>query len=123
MVHKEPCTIIKSRYVGIMQHDPFSWQLMGDHFETTDSPSTVSLTAARVAKAWLDTLTPQQRRLFVDTVYDIITAGGDEKLSQFDFNSLRAVIRKTRSLDGETRAAFHQTLMELFATVIKHLWK
>ena len=123
MEHEDSYHLVRSQAQSIMQHDPFSWQLMGDHFETTDSPSTVSLTAARVAKAWLDTLTPQQRRLFVDTVYDIITAGGDEKLSQFDFNSLRAVIRKTRSLDGETRAAFHQTLMELFATVIKHLWK
>ncbi len=29
MVHKEPCTIIKSRYVGIMQHDPYNWEVMG----------------------------------------------------------------------------------------------
>ena len=30
--HKEKVTIVKSKQVGIMQHDVYSWEVLGDKF-------------------------------------------------------------------------------------------
>lgn len=120
--YEETYQLVHSDATGLMQHDPFSWQVMGCAFEIADAPNSVSLGSSQVVKKWLATLTTDERRLFVDTIYDIATAGGDEKLSQFDLGSIRAIIRKTRSLDDEVRSAFHRQLLDLFSTAVKHVF-
>ena len=124
--HEETYRLVQSSATAIMQHDAFSWQVLGPTFRFAQAPSPVSLATNQVIKAWLSTLSPTERKLFTDTVYDIATAGGDENLSQLESNwreSLKAILRKTRSLDPEIRSVFHKQLLALFATAVKSLFR
>ena len=72
MVHKEPCIIIKSRYVGVMQHDPYNWEVMGRSFIVLDELAGDSKFFDNVFDEWLESMTNEERNEFVDTFFDLI---------------------------------------------------
>lgn len=72
MVHKEICTIIKSRHVGIMQHDPYNWEIIGKDFIILDEREGDSLFFDNVFDEWLESMTNEERNEFVDSFFDLI---------------------------------------------------
>jgi len=73
--HEEPYTIIKSKKIGLLQHDPYSWEVIGKDFipmqEITADSHFMNLTI----KKWLADMTIEERNEIVDTVYDLLTIG------------------------------------------------
>ena len=72
MVHKEMCTIIKSRYVGIMQHDPYNWEVIGKDFIILDELAGDAQFFDNVFDEWLESMTNEERNEFVDSFFDLI---------------------------------------------------
>ena len=72
MVHKEPCTIIKSRYVGIMQHDPYNWEVMGKDFIILEELAPGAQFMDKTMDEWLQSMTNEERNEFVDTLFDLV---------------------------------------------------
>lgn len=74
--HEEPYTVIKSSNIGFMQHDPYSWEIIGKDFIHTDEVTAGSKFIDRAVKNWLAGMTMEERSSFVDTLYELLTAGG-----------------------------------------------
>ena len=74
--HAEPHTIIKSKQIGPMQHDPYSWEILRNDFIQMEDLSEGSKFMDQTTKAWLVAMTPEERNDFVDVIYDILTSGG-----------------------------------------------
>ena len=77
--HEEPYTVIQSRQVSLMQHDPYSWELMADRFLEAEDQTPDTKFLDRTIKHWLAGMSQQERNEFVDTVYDLLKQGGAEK--------------------------------------------
>ena len=105
-------TIIKSTEKGIMQHDLYSWQILGDKFiesKLTDSSEFIDKTLTQ----WLQKVTPEQRKNFIDTVFDILEATGAKtffELNQNKFTAAKAMISKYQSLDNESKKYVNRAL-------------
>ena len=76
--HEEPYTIIKSSQIGIMQHDPYSWQVLGANFLPVEELTADSRFLDRTFKNWLSKMSKEERSEFFDTVFELLESTGAE---------------------------------------------
>ena len=70
--HEEPYLIIKSKQIGLMQHDPYSWEVMGGNFIPVEALTADSRFLDRTFKDWLAGMSPQERNQFFDNVFELV---------------------------------------------------
>jgi len=73
--HEEPYTIIKSKTIGLLQHDPYSWEVMGKDFIPMQEITADSHFTNLTIRKWLADMTIEERNEIVDTVYDLLSIG------------------------------------------------
>ena len=74
--HEEPYTVIKSSQVGILQHELYSWDVMGGDFIHVEEVSAANKLADQTVKDWVANLSRQERSRLVDALYEILSSGG-----------------------------------------------
>lgn len=80
--HEEPYTIIKSSQIGIMQHDPYSWQILGPNFCSVEELTADSRFLDRTFKNWLSKMSNEERSAFFDTVFELLESTGAERTGE-----------------------------------------
>ena len=118
MEHEEPYTVIKSRQVSILQHDLYSWEVMGGGFVPVPGVSSDSLLVNRTVKAWLSGRTPEERNAFVDAVFELLGTGEVDSAREImmPWNILNYL--RTLNEDDEMRRTIGRELMELVRLAI-----
>ena len=76
--------MILSSGKGMMQHDANTWQLKRNHFITVDGRSSQSILADKTIRGWLKDLSLEDRKIFVNTVFDVLEASGATCVSEFN---------------------------------------
>ncbi len=76
--HEEPYTVVKSRTVSLLQHDPYSWEIMGRGFLTVEDISQDSRFLDAAIKDWFAGMTNQERGRLVDVMFTLLGTGGVE---------------------------------------------
>lgn len=74
--HEETHTVIRSKQIGLMQHDPYSWEIMGKEFLRVEELTEDSRFLDRTFKTWLSGMDEGERSAFVDTLFDLLSMGG-----------------------------------------------
>ena len=117
--HEEPYTVIKSRQVSLLQHDPYSWEILGGGFDTVEQVDDSSRFLDKTIKTWLAETTPESRNEFVDAVYELLTAGQIADLRQVILP--RNVLRYLRTLgtDEQMRSVIARVFTELLRTALE----
>ena len=117
--HREPYTVVKSKQMGLLQHDFYSWLLEGPEFvpmeEVTDQSKFLDLTI----KEWLNGMTIEERNEIVDTVFDLLSIGNVS--SVFDLihpKNVRTYL-KTLTTNGELRRILSEEFMSLIEAARK----
>lgn len=106
--HGKVDKVVRSSGEGIWQHDPCTWEVVGDRFVTVDKVSEESLRIEKTLKAWVAELTIEQRRDLVEAVYKAFTANHAETLTdiaadKFDF------VRSLGKMDDKARDIIFST--------------
>ena len=68
--------VVQSSAGGIMQHDGFSWQVLGNHFVTKAQRTANSLRMEAAILQWLKVQSVENRRLLVQIVFGLLEATG-----------------------------------------------
>ena len=77
--HTEDYTIIDSTTVSLLQHEPLSWNVLGNRFIYLGQRSEAAKLGDDVIREWLAELSLQERQEFVETVHQLLSAGGKIK--------------------------------------------
>ena len=77
--HGEDYTIIDSTTVSLLQHEPLSWNVLGNRFIYLGARSSAAKLSDNVIREWLADLSKEERQEFVETVHQILSAGGKIK--------------------------------------------
>lgn len=118
--HKEKATILKSTQTGIMQHDLYTWQLIGTHFikdELTNSSEFIDHTITN----WLREVEPEQREKFIDIFFEILNTTQVETLAEFSnnkFTNAITMLKTYKNIDDESKEIMIKTL-SAFLTIAK----
>ena len=100
-------TIVASNAVSIMQHDMGSWQVEGPRFLRVPETTFQSQLLDRTLHDWLSSCTPEQRRVFVDTVFDLLESTNAKTTAEMKkdaWRSAAAIAAGTLRLDPDTRS-------------------
>ena len=101
--HEEPYTVIRSKSVGLLQHDPYTWDVLGKSFLTVEEITEGSQFVDATIKTWFSEMTSQERGQLVDVMYALLGSGGAENVYELLHpKNIRTYI-KTLSSDDNLR--------------------
>ena len=84
--HKEKTTIVLSTEKGLYQHDIFSWQVLKD---TPVKAKGITKNSEKINKTitkWLENTEPEQRKIFIDTIFNLLYSTGSKTIGDFANN-------------------------------------
>jgi len=111
--HEEEYTVVRSTQVGLLQHDPYSWQVLGRDFIRLDAVTSSSRFLDQTLKSWIAAMDVDQRELFVDTLFEVLGATNAGTLAELGadwFKNAGVLLQKLRDVDDDTRKAIAQVL-------------
>lgn len=77
--------VVRTKKVSFFfQHDPFNWLVMGRHFLEEESVTDVSRIVDRTTHEWFRKCTPEQREVFVTTLFSRLDKKAGEKEEDAD---------------------------------------
>lgn len=115
--HKEKYTIIASDQKGIMQHDLFTWQLLGNEFVHLKEVTSGSEFIDKTFKQWLKKTEPKQREQLVDIVFEIINNTQAETFIEIKnqwLSNAKIILKSYKNIDPESKEMLLKTISELF---------
>ncbi len=119
--------IIKSEGSGILQHDPFMWQVENDDFVNGEKLYMRSKFFDSTFNDWVYSSEPEQREKFVEALFEMINAANAENVTSFidwadNLKSNSALIYENlKDLDPETRNLVLKGFGNLFSTINKNV--
>ena len=109
--HEESYTVVKSRHIGIFQHDPYTWEVLGGDFIRVEEVTEGSRIFDQTVKTWVAQLSPADRSAFVDAVFDLIAAGDIDYTDELRRpGNLLAALKALKDTDDKTRRLLADTL-------------
>lgn len=113
----------KTEYVlsaerGLMQHKPLSWYAVGDRLSRADGRSEFGKRMDDSIRNGIDTVPKEDRREFVELLFQLLGATKAETLGQLTgtgLGSLLALRNSYRNFDRETRQRFRQLFLRITA--------
>ena len=117
--HEETYTVIRSKTVSLLQHDPYSWEVLGREFLTMEEITEESRFVDAALKRWLVDMTNQERSQLVDVMFSLLGTGGVENaLDIFHPRNIRTYL-KTLSSDENMRRVLSGEFQGLMEAVRK----
>lgn len=95
--------VIKSTNKGIMQHDPFSWEVMGKSLMKEEALSKESMLVHTAIERCMKKLTVKQREQFVSIVFDALEASNAKTLSEITAKNFKNIIESVKNIDPESK--------------------
>ena len=104
---------------GIMQHDIYSWQVEGPKIKSIEEVTNQSEMVNGVVRSWLKSTSPEQRKSFVDIVFQILNTTQVETvhdLSMGVIKNMGKVMSTYKNIDEAEKKEINEILKILFKT-------
>ena len=125
MNHREKYTVVESVQKGIMQHDLYSWQIIGKEFVTLEEVTNGSEFVDKTIKGWLDNVEPAKREQVIDVVFDILNATDAQTMKDLKanwFSSGRVIMTSYKNIDNETKDMIWKAVSELLKSAKNNIF-
>ena len=106
-------SVVKSIESGIMQHDAFSWEILGTNFVNLEELTKESRDMTAVMNQWLSKMDMEERKKFVDAIYEILVATKATTITELN-DDKASILKALKNTDKETRKMVFKTLGLLF---------
>lgn len=114
-------TIIQSDAKHLHQHDLFNWNIQDDHFIRTSQLDSLSLFLQQSGNTWLQNASLEQRKIFIESFYELIQKENVEDIYDFQFVNLRNIIKQIKTIDAQTKAIINQLIRVLIQSNLQTL--
>ncbi len=112
----EDYTVVKSSQSGLLQHDPYSWEVEGTRFAALRSVTPASRLLDETMGDWLAQLSLEEREQFVEILYSVLEKTGAKTVSELSdkwYQTAASVLFSLHGLDGEMKKAVLYALWAL----------
>ena len=120
--HEEDYTVVDSDQLGFLQHDGFSWQVLGGQFIKLRQVTRQAHLSDQELRSWVHGLSVEQREKFVSAMFDVLSATGAVTLTDLKDDSFKAVgamVKAMKGLDKEPRDGLWEFLAILFKSNLR----
>ena len=126
MNHKEKYTIVESVQKGIMQHDLYSWQVLGKEFVTLKKLTNESEFIDKTIKDWLENVKPEKREQVIDAVFEILNTTEAQTMKELKANwfaNAKTILGTYKNIDSDTKEMVWQTVNELLKVAKNNIFE
>lgn len=123
LLSEVPYHVVESRKLGVAQHDPYTWLVDGTAFRLVDEIYTGRKVMDESLNEWILSLSPEQLRLFVDTLYQLLLASDTDNLIDLTANwpqSVQKISAALKQVDEETAKKITAILKSLLDCTSLH---
>ncbi len=116
--------VVHSSAKGIMQHDPFSWEIEGRDFAYEKRLSDGALFLDRVFDEWLSRYSDDELRVIVDALFETFEASGTTNLTELFSGGVKMVggmAEAARNASGQARGILSGAAASLSDVVFKNV--
>ena len=109
--------VIKSSARGLLQHDPYSWELDGPAFLRLPELSHKGKKNEEQFRAGMERMSAEEKREFVDTMFSVLASTGAGTLSELTDGGLKKLITVVKTyggLDKQKRELMLALVLKLF---------
>ncbi len=122
--HNETFAIIRSSQTGILQHDPYSWQIIGPRFQRVEALDSRAQFFDKTIKDWLEKIDVDKREVVIEVLYELVKSTESKSVSDLSSNWLKnawLIIQRFNSLDAKSRAMLMEGSRVLFRSARENL--
>lgn len=119
--HEEGYTVVKSRQLGLLQHDVLSWEVLGTEFTYLEDVTDTSLLLDKTLKTWLSGMDAVSAERFVTALFEILSATDAKTLTDLMTGrnkSLSAMMKAYAGEDEETKKMLKSAVRSMI-----NIWK
>lgn len=121
---QERYSIVKSSKAGLLQHDPFSWIIEGDHFVIVEQLTKNAKYMDKSLHNWLGAVSDEERERFVNALYSVLDTGDTQNIRQIGSEwqkNIPLMMGRVRNLDENSRFLIHKMLKTMAASALKSI--
>lgn len=118
--HKEKFVIVKSIEKGFMEHDIYSWEVLGTDFVVLKEATKQCKFIDKTITNWLENLDLQTREQVIDIVYEILSATKVVNINEFRtsvMSKANIILSSYKQLDLDNKKMVTATLNELLEII------
>ena len=115
--------VVGSKSIGLAQHDPYSWRVEKDDFQTVEHVHSHTMFMDTTLNDWILSLNQEQMHIFIDTLFDVIQASEADNLIDFLANwkrSIQGIMAAVKNLDTDAMAVMNDIMKALFDMLSQH---
>ena len=109
-------TVVYSESSNVHQHNIYNWQVMKDRFIRAENLTGGSEILDESLKQWLEETSPEQRQIFVDGLFDVVSTTNAKTVREMGFGILKnfpGLVKQYRSISEEDRKTI-MSMLQLF---------
>ncbi len=117
--HEEEYLVVNSVQNGILQHDPYSWDVLGTDFVYLNDVSKESHYIDMTLKNWISELSVEEKKHFIDALYSIMSVTEAKtllELSRDGFKNAGLMLKGMTKIEPETKKVITKVLNALIKT-------
>ncbi len=100
--HEDRYDVVESSMTGLLQHNAFSWAVLGSSFVRHGAITAGSKKIDRTLKQWLNEMSVEERKKTVDSLYEILASTNAKTLTDLNADKLK-LLRAWNSLDSDSK--------------------
>lgn len=117
--HKEPYRAIRSRQVSLLQHELYSWEVLGGEFLPAEGLSRNVTIMDRAITDWIKSMSREEREKFIDSVYALLSSGGASTVIDLIHPKNVWTLFRTLNTDEPMRKLLSEELSQFVRLVVK----
>lgn len=123
--HEEGYVVVKSLEKGIMQHDLYSWQVLGKNFVYSNDISKKSALIEKIIKNWLNQITMDEREKVINVFYQILISTNAKSFKELDlkwFSNARILFKSYQNINKKDKEMISKSLSTLFKSIKENVF-
>jgi hypothetical protein len=117
MYTKAKVTVVKSDLKGIYQHDPMSWQVVRNHFETVEAVASSSIKIDEIIKTWTTQFDYEKRAMFGEIFFSSLVSSGANSMSDITSKKIRSIAQVSKEIQT-LKPEDQQIVMDVFGKLL-----
>lgn len=117
--------IVKSKSIGLLQHNTFSWEIEEDHFKVVSKVKDDSIQVNQTLKTWTANLSQDELRDFFDLFFGIFIEAGILRFGDMTIDTsekIQKVIQNRKNLSPE-QVTMLERITKLLIDIRFQIWK
>ncbi|MCI8556302.1 MAG: DUF2974 domain-containing protein [Lachnospiraceae bacterium] len=116
--HEEPYTVVHSTEEGLLQHEPYSWEVQGSGFAELRKVTAGSRMVDETIKDWLAGLSAEERKTFIDALYEVLKDSDVKHIGELaEPKKIYAALQKLGQEDVKTKVMLAGVLIKLIKSI------